>query len=212
MNSTIRISAAALLALAVVACQPGTNTHPVPSVAQIGSDLKCTSGDHGFEDSQAGWGFCYPGTWKYTERSQSSASPPGLDLTFDITDVQCAAASGPSVRPSCAPNAGLFAFMIISTYERGGSANLASWVQANLTPPQPSPTAQTSPSPVPSPTAPALTPIQWGNSTEAAMLSDGRRIAMTPHHVVILDIRSGHGLLDLDAEMSARLGTWKFIY
>jgi len=190
----MRVPAAALLALAVVACQPGTNAHPVPSVAQIGSDLHCTSGDHGFEDSQAGWGFCYPGTWKYTERSQSSASPPGLDLTFDVTDVQCAAASGPSVRPSCAPNAGLFAFMIISTYERGDSTSLASWVQANLTGNL------------------SLQPISWGNSTEAAMLSDGRRIAMTAHHIVILDIRSGRGLLDLDGEMASRLSTWKFIY
>src|SRR5260370_5395956 len=208
----MRTAAAALLALAVVACQPGTNTHPVPRLAQIGSDLHCKSGDHGFEDSQAGWGFCYPGTWKYTERSQSSASPPGLDLTFDITDVQCAAASGPSARPSCAPNAGLFAFMIISTYERGESTSLASWVQANLTPPQPSPTAHTSPSPQTSPTPLTLAPIAWGNSTEAAVLADGRRIAMTPHHIVVLDIHSGRGLLDLDGEMGSRLGTWKFIY
>jgi hypothetical protein len=218
VKSTIRVRAAALIALAFVACQPGTNTHPVPSVAQIGSDLHCTTGDHGFEDSQAGWGFCYPGTWKYTERSQTSATPPGLDLTFDITDVQCTAASGPSARPSCAPNAGLFAFMIISTYERGSAANLSSWLQANLTPPQTSPSPlpssipQASPSPVPSPTPLTLTPIQWGNSTEAGTLPDGRRVAMTQHHVVILDIRSGQGLLDLDAQMGSRLNTWKFTY
>ena len=74
---------AAVLALA--ACQQGPTPHPVPSVQQIGSDLKCASGDHAFEDIQAGWGFCYPASWRYLERSQSIASPPGLDLTFDIT-------------------------------------------------------------------------------------------------------------------------------
>ena len=100
--------------------------------------------------------------------------------------------------------------MIISTYSRGNSANLADWVQANLTPPQPSP--QVSPSPLPSPTPMTLTPITWGNSTEAALLPDGRRIALTAHQVVILDLRSGQGLLDLEAQMSKRLGTWKFVY
>ena len=167
----------------------------MPSVAQIGSDLHCSAGDHGFEDTQAGWGFCYPGTWKYNERSQASVTPPGLDLTFDVTDIPCVSPpAGASTRPSCSPNAGLFAFMIISTYERGDSPTLASWVQANLTPP------------------PSLLPISWGDSTEAAIMADGRRIALTQHHVVILDLHSGQGHLDLEAEMSTRLSTWKFIY
>ena len=196
MATTAKGLAIALTALVMVACQPGTNTHPVPSVAQIGADLHCTGGDHGFEDSQAGWGFCYPGTWKYNERSQASSSPPGLDLTFDVTDIPCQspAPGAPSARPVCSPDAGLFAFMIISTYERDDASNLASWVTANLNP------------------VPALEPIQWGNSTEAAMMADGRRIALTPHHVVILDLHSGQGHLDLEAEMSSRLGTWKFSY
>jgi len=43
-------------------------------------------------------------------------------------------------------------------------------------------------------------------------MPDGRRIALTPHNVVILDLRSGQGLLNLEAEMSKRLGTWKFVY
>jgi hypothetical protein len=170
----------------------------VPSVSQIGSGLKCDAGDHQFEDPQTQWGFCYPGTWKYNERSQASASPPGLDLTFDITDIACATpppGSGtPSVRPSCSPNAGLFAFMIISTYERGGATSLASWMQANVSPP------------------PALQPISWGDSAEAARLADGRRVALTAHYVVILDLRSGTGQLDLEKEMSSRLGTWRFRY
>lgn len=185
----------ALLALALVACQPGTNTHPVPSVIQIGADLHCPTGDNGLADSQAGWGFCYPGTWKYVERSQASSSPPGLDLTFDITDIPCTSPpAGASARPICSPNAGLFAFMIISTYERGASSSLASWVNTNMASP------------------PALQTISWGNATEAAIMPDGRRIALTQHHVVILDMRSGEGHLDLETQMAARLGSWKFSY
>lgn len=202
--------------LLLAACQPGNSPRPVPSVAQIGADLHCSTGDHGYEDAQAGWGFCYPGTWKYNERAQSSTNPPGLDLTFDITDVPCTSpppggAGSPSVRPVCSPQAGLFAFMIISTYERGSSPDLASWIQANLVPhpsPSTSPTPGRTPSPAPSP--PAFEPIQWGNATEAGRFADGRRIALTQGHVVILDMRSGVGQLDLEAQMSTRLGTWKF--
>lgn len=183
-----------VLALLAAGCQPASNERPVPSVAQIGGDLKCAAGDHGYEDPQAGWGFCYPGTWKYNERSQSSQAPPGLDLTFDITDAPCTTpAPGASGKPQCSPNAGTFAFMIISTYERGNAADLATWVRTNL------------------PATESLGPtIGWGNAVEAAKLSDGRRIALTQHHVVILDLHSG--LLDLEGEMSSRLDTWKFSY
>jgi hypothetical protein len=197
---TLRLNSPALKLMALVAvvafagCQPASNNRPVPSVAQIGSGLKCASGDHGFADFQAGWGFCYPGTWKYNERSQGSLVPPGLDLTFDITDVPCTTPSGASAQPVCSPDAGLFAFMIISTYERGSATSLAAWEQANL------------------PQVPASEPISWGNATEAARMADGRRIALTPHHVVILDLHSGQGHLDLETQMSSRLDTWKFTY
>ena len=187
-----------VVAVLLVACESGSNNRPVPSVAVIGGDLKCAAGDHGYEDPQAGWGFCYPGTWKYNERAQGSASPSGLDLTFDITDIPCVEVSippgQPSVRPTCSPNAGLFAFMIISTYQRGDATSLASWVQANLKP------------------VPALNPIPWGDAIDAAKLADGRRIALTMHHIVILDLHSGAGHLDLETEMSSRLDTWKFSY
>jgi len=102
--------------------------------------------------------------------------------------------------------------MIISTYERGGSSSVAAWVQANLTPVQLTPTSKPSPTSQPSPTPLTLQPIQWGNATEAAIMPDGRRIALTPHHVVILDMHSGQGHLDLEASMSTRLSTWKFTY
>jgi hypothetical protein len=83
--------------------------------------------------------------------------------------------------------------MIISTYERGSSANLVAWEQANMK------------------TVPTSEAIKWGNAVEAAKLSDGRRIALTEHHVVILDL-SRNGLLDLELQMSSRLNTWKFSY
>ena len=51
----------------VAACQSGPTSTPVPTVAQIGGNLKCATGDHGFEDAEAAWGFCYPGTWQYNE-------------------------------------------------------------------------------------------------------------------------------------------------
>jgi hypothetical protein len=190
-----RKTLAAIAGMLVFAgCQPGPTTHPVPSVQQIGSDLNCSKGDHAFEDIQAGWGFCYPGTWKPLVRSQGIQSPPGLDLTFDITDVPCGAVpSGSQAAPPCMPDAGRFGFMIISTFERGSAADLAMWEQANLK------------------TVPTSQSISWSNAVEAAKLSDGRRIALTQHHVVIMDL-SRNGLLDLEKQMSSRLSTWKFSY
>jgi hypothetical protein len=188
----------AVVLLMLAGCQSGPVNHPVPSVAQVGGDIKCGVGDKGFADAEAGWGFCWPVTWKYTERSQGDTTQTRLDLTFDITDVPCVPGSpvaGSTPRPVCSPGAGLFAFMIISTFERGNATDLASWVKANL----------------PSP-ALVQTAIAWGNATEAGRLSDGRRIALTAHHVVILDLRSGLGQLDLESAMSARLDTWKFTY
>ena len=184
---------AVLAVLALAGCQPGSSPHGVPSVPQIGADLKCPAGDHPFEDQQAAWGFCYPDTWRYTERSQASESPPGLDLTFDITFAPPTPIPCENPRPAgSSPCSGDFAFMILSTYERGPSADLTSWVDANIKP------------------APQLDEISWGNAQEAARLPDGRRVALTPHHVVIMDLHSG--LLDLESEMSSRLGTWKFSF
>jgi hypothetical protein len=192
LPSPVKTLAAVAALIALVGCQSGPNSRPVPTVAQIGGNLKCASGDHGFEDSQAGWGFCYPGTWRYQEKAQSTQSPVELDLTFNITDVGT-------------ENSGLFAYMIISTFERGVFPNLAAWEQANM------------------PSVLEGQSISWGNATEAMKLSDGRRIALTLSHVVIMDLHSGqlNGCttptgtptpchLDLEAQMSTRLNTWKF--
>ncbi|HKW60596.1 MAG TPA: hypothetical protein VJR46_12660 [Candidatus Dormibacteraeota bacterium] len=174
----------AVLVLVLAGCQP-SNPHPVPSVPQIGADLKCASGDHGYSDP-LGWGFCYPATWRYIERSQHVDAPKGVDLTFDITCLsECRMST-----PSAGPANNLFGFMIVSTYERGGSFDLANWVSVNLKP------------------VPQLETISWGNAVEAARLPDGRRIALTPHFVVVLDVRSGP--LDVEGEMASRLDTWKF--
>jgi hypothetical protein len=200
LPSPVKTLAAVAALVALAGCQPGPNPRPVPSVAQIGSNLKCPTGDDGLSDLQAGWGFCHPGEWKYIEKSQGSQSPPGLELTFDITydpavRQPCPVATPPapgSPRPPTSPCPGDFAFMIISTYERGTSSSLAGWIQANM------------------PGTPEPQSISWGNAVEAVKLSDGRRIALTPHHVVILELHSG--LLDLESAMAPRLNTWKFTF
>jgi hypothetical protein len=200
LPSPVKKLAAVAALIALAGCQSGPNPRPVPSVAQIGSNLKCSTGDDGLSDFQAGWGFCHPGAWKYIEKSQGSQSPPGLELTFDITYSPAVrqpcpsplASGGSSPRPPSSPCAGDFAFMIISTYERGASSSLAGWVKANL------------------PGSPEGQTISWGNAAEAVKLTDGRRLALTPHHVVILELHSG--LLDLESAMSTRLDTWKFTY
>src|SRR5467141_1711731 len=93
-----------LLVVLVNACQQPPVTHPVPSVSQIGDDLHCANGDHGFEDTETGWGFCYPSSWRYVERAQGFSKPTRLDLTFDITDVPCIVPTPPpgqTPRPIC---------------------------------------------------------------------------------------------------------------
>jgi hypothetical protein len=177
-----RLTLAFLLVL-LAGCQQGSNKLPVPTVAQIGADLNCATGDHGYEDAGAGWGFCYPANWKYTEpRAQGSSNPTRLDLVFNITDLRT----------------GLFALIIISTIERGDAKDLVTWMQANL-------------SSLGVSSLPDRQAILWGNASEADRLSDGRRIALTPNHVVILELRSSQGLLNLEAEMSTRLNTWTFL-
>ncbi len=195
MTPRMRFLSVPLLAIVLAACQFGPqDTRPPPSVRQIGSDLKCSSGDHGYED-QVGWGFCYPGTWQYVLKSQSNNVPiPELDLIFDVTNVPCTTPSPipgeGSPRPVCASGAGLFGVIIVSTYARNNAPSLAGWIQANMNP------------------VPDLQTISWGNAQEAGQLADGRRIALTPQQVVILTLHPGN--LDLESAMSTRLSTWKF--
>jgi hypothetical protein len=191
-----RLTLVLVLLFLLNACQRGPVTQPPPSVAQIGSDLNCAAGDHGFEDAGAGWGFCYPATWQYLERSNSSTSPARLDLLLYFTKVTCVPGTpDPSApRPVCSPGTGAFGLVVVSTFEIGSATSLTTWMQANL---NPVPTGQS---------------IQWANATEAIQLTDGRRIALTAHHVVLLDLRANKDGLDLEAQLSTRLSTWKFLY
>jgi hypothetical protein len=194
-----------LLAVVLGACQFGPQQpRPVPSVRQIGSDLKCQTGDHGYE-VVLGWGFCYPGSWQYNLKSQSSEVPiQVVDLIFDITNVPAvngtplpACPSPPPPSPPagqpqrCDQHAGEFGVMIVSTFTRAGAPNLPAWVQANVNKP-----------------IPDLNPMAWGNAVEAGTLSDGRFIALTPQHVVIVVLHSGN--LDLQSAISSRLSSWRF--
>jgi len=191
-----RKTLAAMAGLLVLAgCQPGQTPRPVPSVQQLGRDLNCAKGDHGYEDVQAGWEFCFPGVWTFSVRSQGYSNPPQLDLIFDITDTQRPCPTGVASAANCSRTGGFFGVMIISTYDRGSATNLATWAQGN-------PNVKDLSS---------IQPITWGNSVEAGRLADGSRIAMSQHHVVIMVLRTG-SLLDLEGGMSTRLGTWKFSY
>lgn len=191
-----KILTAAALVLLLASCQIGSSPRSVPTVPQIGSDLKCAVGDHGYTDEQLGWGFCYPSSWRYTEKVQATDSPSGVDLTFAITCLsdckpQCPTPTS-GTPASCPPEIGLFGFMIISTDDRAGASDLGSWLDAKL------------------PHATRGDPADWGNALEATRLADGRLVALTPHSVVILDVHPS--LLDLDGEMNSRLATWKFTY
>ncbi len=177
--------AAALLTLCLLlaGCQGSGGARPTPSIHVQGSGVKCEGDDHGFEDAQLGWSFCYPATWRFLERVQRSDSPPGTDVALNITDV------------STGPDSGKFAFLIIGTYDRGSSSTLKDWLAVNLR------------------IQPQLEPIAWGNAQEAVRISgQSKRFALTQHHVVELDPRSGAGNLDLEAALAPRLRTWKFIY
>lgn len=174
-----------LLAGPLLAACGGGPSAAAPTIAPADAGVHCAAGDHGLNEPQLGWSFCYPGTWKFRERVQQSLNPAGVDDTFDIVDVP----------PSPNPDQGKFGFLIIGTYVRGGSPDLASWVAKNVG------------------DGITLEPIKWGNAKEAAIVSGShRRYALTANHVVLLDPRGADGNLDLDGQLSSRLGSWNFQY
>ena len=180
---------ARLLVLAVIAaglfvgCAPPTTQARPPATPTPSSQSSCQGDDHAIADAQLGWGFCYPATWRYRERSAQVGPPQGIDTTFDIVEF------APNT-----PDDGKFGFMIVSTYQRQGAAHLADWVQQYA------------------PDQTGLHPLSWGNAQEAVQADSGRRLALTPHHVVELDIREGVGNLGVEEIMSSRLATWRFDY
>jgi hypothetical protein len=170
--------------LLVAAC--GTSAAPAPATAPTPAAvlLKCGNGDHGILENQLGWGFCYPPSWRFVERLQSSSTPKGVDTTFDITD-----------GTKGGTESGKFAFMIVGTYEIGPSTSLKAWISENV-----DKDAQ-------------VESFRWGNAREAyQQVGSSRRYALTPHRVVLMDPRSSPGNLDLEAEMAKRLDTWRFDY
>jgi hypothetical protein len=176
---------AVLAIVALGACQQSPPHTPPPTSSAL--VLHCAKGDSGEINEQLGWGFCVPSTWRALggPKTQRTQVPNGVDTVYDITDF----AQG--------PNNGLFGVMIISTDERGSAANLQDWVTQNEG------------------AGLHLQPAQWGNATEALQEVGGqhpRWFALTPHHVVILELHSGQGNLDLNAAMAPRLGTWRFTY
>lgn len=183
----LRASLVAALLLILSSCSPQNGQRPAaaPTVRPASGSLTCPGGDHGLDEAQLGWGFCYPPTWRFRERLQPTSNPKGVDATFDIIVV-------PPVEEA---DKGQFGFLIVGTYETGGAGSLREWAARYLGDVK-------------------LAPLQWGNATDAATLSgpNPRRIALTPHHVVLMDIREGRGNLDLDSELSKRLASWKFEY
>ncbi|HEX6488060.1 MAG TPA: hypothetical protein VF137_04175 [Candidatus Dormibacteraeota bacterium] len=182
MKTLIAVTLAAG-ALLATSCQPATPTgHPTQSV---GLNLHCAPGDSGEYDQQLGWAFCFPATWRALNGERTQKTTQGVDAVFDITDY----ATGPTN--------GFFGVFIISSDTRGSAANLQDWINTNIG------------------TSLQLQPIQWGNAIEAYSEEGGplpRYLALTPHMVVILELHSGPGNLDLKTAMTARFSTWKFTY
>ena len=176
--------AAVLAAAALVACQQTPHTAPP---APPRTTLKCAKGDAAEVNDPLGWAFCFPSTWRALggPHTQKTEAPKGVDTVYDITDF----ATGPTN--------GLFGVFIISTDERGTAANLQDWINQNVG------------------SGLHLQPADWGDAIEAMQEVGGthpRWFALTAHHVVILELHSGQGNLDLTAAMSPRLSTWKFTY
>lgn len=150
----------------------------MPTIRTEGQDVTCAGGDHGIDEVQFGWSWCYPATWKFQERLQPTTTPAGVDATFDIVnDV-----------PTGQPGSGDFGFLIVGTYEIGTATDLAGWVTANIGADE------------------TLTPIEWGDAKSAGIDGQGRRFALTPTHVVEMDVRGDA----IAADMGKRLSTWKF--
>jgi hypothetical protein len=182
-SRTLLLALAAVVAVA--ACQQtGGHTPPPTSSAQT---VHCAKGDSGEINDQLGWGFCVPSTWRALggPKTQHTDVPKGVDTVYDITDFAPGATNG------------LFGVIIISTDERGSATNLQDWITQNVGP------------------GLHLQPVDWGNAISALQEVGGqhpRWFALTPHHVVILELHSGQGNLDLNAAMAPRLGTWRFTY
>jgi hypothetical protein len=151
----------AILPLAGCSLSPGPKPAPAPTIRTEGQGVTCPGNDHGIEEVQFGWSWCYPSTWKFLERLQPTQLPPGVDATFDIVNDL----------PSGNAGSGDFGFLIVGTYQIGTAANLPAWITVNIGPDE------------------QLSSISWGNAKDAEQDAQGRRFALTATHVVEMDVR-----------------------
>jgi hypothetical protein len=172
------VAVLAILPLAGCSFLSAPKPTPAPTIRTEGQGIRCPGSDHGIDEVQFGWSWCYPSTWKFQERLQPTTAPSGVDATFDIVNDL----------PSGQSGSGDFGFLIVGTYQIGSTPSLADWVAANIGSDE------------------QLTPISWGNASDAEQDAQGRRFALTKSHVVEMDVRGD----SISAEMGKRLATWKF--
>ena len=134
---------------------------PAPPIRTEGQGVKCPGTDHGIDEVQFGWAWCYPASWKFQERLQPTKQPSGVDATFDIVNDL----------PQGQPGSGDFGFLIVGTYQIGTAPDLTAWIATNIGPGE------------------ALSPISWGNAKDAQQDDQGRRFALTATRVVEMDVR-----------------------
>ena len=179
---TPRPALAALMAAISLSACSGS---PAPVRAQVPPATRnfCPAGDSPVSEQALGFDFCVPAAWRFRERYQPTQTPAGVDATYDITDT------------SPGDSNGLFGYMIISADTRGPATSVAQWATANVDP------------------SVRMTPLQWGNAMDAGReVGTSRYYALTPHHVVVMELRSGAGNLDLQSALEKRLSLWRFTY
>ena len=157
------VAVLAILPLAGCSLSPSAKPTPVPTIRTEGQGIKCPGTDHGIEEVQFGWSWCYPSTWKFQERLQPTQQPVGVDATFDIVNDL----------PAGQPGSGDFGFLIVGTYQIGTAGDLPAWIAVNIG------------------AGEQLTPISWGNAKDAQQDAQGRRFAQTATHIVEMDVRGG---------------------
>src|SRR4030081_2522847 len=112
--------------LALAGCSLPSNTSnkptPVPTIRTEGQGVKCPGTDHGIDEVQFGWSWCYPSSWKFQERLQPTTLPTGVDATFDIVNDL----------PRGVAGSGDFGFLIVGTYQIGTGGDAPPVINANI--------------------------------------------------------------------------------
>lgn len=191
-----RLLAALACLAAVCACQGNEPPRPTPTPSPTAAP--CPDGQSLLSEADAGWQFCHPTSWRFSERHQPSQQPAGLDITLDVA-VIADCSHQPCAAPTACSELGLatcesrgFAFVIVGSYERDPSQSLADWVHAH--------TNDTD-----------LQAIEWGNAKEAVQATGtDRRYALTQNRVIMLDVRAGQEQTGFDQMIDQSLPSWRF--